>query len=324
MTAGRASLLIFFALLATSLCRKQFKIEYDRWRIAHGILASLGVALAIWHIHGVGYYTGDPLRTAAWTAFTASCLLIIIYIRFFRPWRLSRKPYRITAITPERGDAWTVSVEPSGDHSLAFSPGQFAWLTLGSSPFTAREHPFSFSSSAESSGQFQFTIKELGDFTRTIKHIPVGSQAYVDAPYGVFTPDLHPRAQKFFLLAGGVGIAPIMSMLRTFADRRDPRPLHLIYGNSSWERVLFREEIDELKQRLNLSVTHVLSNPPPGWSGLTGVLSSDILNGLLQKVPADAAFFVCGPKGMIKSIQKALRRKKIPLRQIHFEHFDMA
>ena len=59
-------------------------------------------------------------------------------------------------------------------------------------------------------------------------------------------------------MAGGVGIVPVMSMLRTLADRGDRRSLLLLYGNGRWERMLFREELDALAQRLNLRAVHVL------------------------------------------------------------------
>jgi len=75
--------------------------------------------------------------------------------------RAQRRPFRVTAVTPERGDAWTVAVEPEGHAGLTFQPGQFAWLTLGRSPYAMQEHPFSFSSSpALGNGRLEFTIKK--------------------------------------------------------------------------------------------------------------------------------------------------------------------
>lgn len=324
MTAGRVALLAFATLIVSSLWRKQLRIEYDCWRIAHAILAACGVGFAIWHVQGVGYYTWSPGKGFVWVAFSALWLIVLAYIRAVRPWLLSRKPYAVVSVTPERGDSWTVTLAPRGNHTLAFSPGQFAWLSLGASPFRCKEHPFSISSSAENTREIQFTIKELGDFTRTIKNVPPGARAYVDAPYGVFTTDLYPDAPGFVMIAGGVGIAPIMSMLRTLADRNDRREIRLIYGNSKWERVLFREEIEMLAMRLKLNVAHILSYPPEGWTGATGILTEAVLSKLLNSAPKGLVYFVCGPKGMIKSAQRTLRKLGVPLRRIHFEHFDMA
>ncbi|VEI70401.1 Phthalate dioxygenase reductase [Serratia fonticola] len=63
------------------------------------------------------------------------------------------------------------------------------------------------------------------------------------------------------LIAGGVGITPMISMIRTLADRGDRQPLMLIYGSKDWESVTFREELAALEQRVNLKVVHVLTQP---------------------------------------------------------------
>jgi len=324
MTAGRLALIIFVGLIVSSIWRKQLGIEYDRWRFWHGVFALVAVALAILHISGVGYYTAAPARKILWTTYSASWLLALIYIRLVRPLNLLRKPYRVVSVRQERADSWTVTVEPKGQYGLKFHPGQFAWLTIGSSPLRASEHPFSFSGSAENPQKLRFTIKELGDFTRSIRDVKNGEMAYVDGPHGIFSPDLYPDAPGFAFIAGGVGIAPIMSMLRTLADRGDKRPLFLIYGNPNWDRVIFREEIESLKEVLNLRVVHVLSEPPPGWSGVTGILSDAVLRESLRHESCKFIFFVCGPKGMTRTALHTLRALGVPLQRVHSEHFDMA
>ena len=324
LTAGRLALAIFAVLIVSSVWRKQLRIEYDRWRFWHGILAAAGVMLAILHIQGVGYYTRAPWKEAAWTCYSVMWLGLLFHIRVIKPWRLSRHPYRVVSVEEERGDAWTVTVEPAGGEELRFHPGQFAWLTLGASPFRAREHPFSFSGSASEPQRLQFTIKELGDFTRTIRFVKAGEAAFVDGPHGSFTTDLYPNAPGFVLIAGGVGIAPIMSILRTLAARRDARPLILIYGNAHWDRVIFREALEELKKNLNLKVTHILQRPPPEWTGETGLITREVLGRHLPDGARDWRFFLCGPVPMTRSVVGVLRGMGIPLRQIHSEHFDMA
>lgn len=66
------------------------------------------------------------------------------------------------------------------------------------------------------------------------------------------------------LIAGGVGITPMMSMIRTLADRGDRRPVVLIYGSRDWDTITFHEELEALKARLDLTIVHVLSAPPSG------------------------------------------------------------
>jgi predicted ferric reductase len=265
MTAGRVALGAFAVVVATSLWRKQLRIEYDFWRVLHIVVAVAAVVLALWHVTVAGYYTGDGWRRGLLVGYTLAWVGLVAYIRAFRPWRLTRRPYRVTGVRPERGRAWTLTVAPDGHEGLRFSPGQFAWLSLRASPFQAREHPFSFSGSAEAAPEkLEFTIRELGDFTSTIGQTQVGETAYVDAPHGVFTTDRHPDATGYVFVAGGVGVAPMMSMIRTLADRGDPRPLHLVYANDRWDDVLFREELEALAGRMMLRVTHVLLEPPRG------------------------------------------------------------
>jgi len=323
LTAGRLSLFIFVGLIVSSLWRKPLHIDYDRWRVWHGVLAVAAVALAIAHIAGVGYYTAAPWKRTVWTGYSLLWLLVLGYIRIMKPLRLLRQPCRVTEVRRERGDSWTLTLKPEGHVRRPFSPGQFAWLSLGTSPFRAREHPFSFSGSAADPETWQFTIKELGDFTRTVKDTRIGEIAYVDGPHGSFTTDHYPDAPGFVLIAGGIGIAPLMSILRTLADRGDRRPIHLIYGNGHWERVTFREELETLVPRLNLTLVHALKHPPPHWTGLTGMLTTALLRQVLPVTTRPYVHFICGPKAMTESIQHSLHAMEIPLRRIHFELFDM-
>jgi predicted ferric reductase len=323
MTAGRISLLLFVFLVGSSLLRKTLRLEYDRWRVLHIVAAVGALLLALVHINGGAYYTALPWKRALWIVYGAAWLALVLYIRVAKPWRLLRRPYRVTGVKPERGQAWTLTVEPVGHPGFAFSAGQFGWLTLGASPFRALEHPFSFSSSAADAGSIQFTIRELGDFTRTVGHTRPGATAYVDGPFGAFTTDRHPDAPGFAFVAGGVGIAPIMSMLRTLADHGDTRPLYLVYGNDCWNDVLFREEIDALRERLHLCVTHVLEDPPEGWTGDQGVVSREVLEHALPRRPEALEFFLCGPAPMTEAVQRELRGLGVPLSHIHSELFDM-
>lgn len=192
LSAGRVALVLFIALIATSFARKKLHFSYDRWRIWHGIMAVPAVVLALVHIEGTGNYTNVMWKGALWIGYAALWVAILGYIRLVRPFRLQRRPYRVIGLTRQGGSAWELTLQPAGNWSMAFNPGQFAWLSLGKSPFRAEEHPFSFSGSAASPGSLRFTIKALGDFTRTIGGTQVAEIAYVDGPYGVFSPDFFP------------------------------------------------------------------------------------------------------------------------------------
>ena len=323
MTAGRAALVLFAVIIATSLWRKRLRLEYDHWRLGHAVLATSAFLLAMVHIEGVGYYINAPIKRILWTTFTLFWVLLIIYVRLIKPARLRKTPYRVTDVRPERGRVWTLVLKPDGHRGLRFMSGQFAWLTLGDSPFHLKEHPFSFASSAEQGAFLEFTIKEFGDFTNSIKDRKPGEIAYLDGPYGVFSAERYPQSPGFVFIAGGVGIAPIMRMLRTLADRHDQRPMLLIYGNQDWERVIFREELATLQKRLSLRVVHVLTDPPTDWEGARGFINQELLSKNLPDKYGEIEYFICGPTPMKKAAERALHNLQISVNRIHSELFDL-
>ena len=82
--------------------------------------------------------------------------------------------------------------------------------------------------------------------------------------------DAFPDADGYVFIAGGSGIVPCMSMLRTLADRGDRRPHLVIYGSSELARTLFREQLEALTTRLDLRVVHVLERPPEAGAASRG------------------------------------------------------
>lgn len=323
MTAGRAAFVLFAVVIVAALWRKPLHLDYDRWRMAHAGLASVAFLAAVGHIVGVGYYTAAPWKGGLWIAYTLFWVGLIAYVRLAKPWTMRRRPWRVVEVRREHGDAWTLALAPEGHGGLSFAPGQFAWLTLRASPYHVKEHPFSFSSSASAGNCVEFTIKELGDFTRTIKTVQPGEPAWLDGPYGIFSIDRHPHAPGFVFIAGGVGIAPIMSMLRTAADRGERRPLTLIYANNRREDVIFREELEALRARLDLVIVHVLAEPPAGWDGEQGYVDQALLERHLPPDRRGRHYFLCGPQPMTGAVQEALHRLEVPLSHVHFELFDM-
>ena len=125
-------------------------------------------------------------------------------------------------------------------------------------------------------------------------------------------------------IAGGIGSAPIMSMLRTMADRGDDHSVIFFYGNRTWDSIIFREELDELQGRLNLKMVHVLEDPPEGWEGETGFVTRDMLDRHLPADRRERVYFICGPIPMIVSVERSLRALGVPLSRIFSEQYEMA
>jgi len=321
--AAVISVLAMLVLVVTSIWRETMRIKYDVWRWIHDGLSFLAIGLALYHMFKVNYYMSLTYQKIIWLSLTGIWLLIILYIRVARPIVMIKKPYRVVKIEEERGQSWSIYLQPDGHSGMDFEAGQFAWITT-ESPFIFRENPFSFSTSAEAEGNtIGFTIKELGDFTSQVKNFKPGDTIYVDGPYGTFSMDEH-FCKNMIFIAGGIGSAPVMSMLRTLADRNCPKRLAFFYGNPTWESVIYREELEGLEKRLDLKLIHVLEQPPEGWEGETGYINADILRRHLPDDYKESTFFLCGPLPMIEAVEGAMHEVKVPPVHIYSEQYEMA
>ena len=315
------SIFALIALVVTALWRAKLNISYETWHVSHIVLALVAVAAGVAHMVGWAYYLSDPWKRALWIGLTIFWIGLLLYVRIFKPLFMLRRPYRVAEVRKERGDTSTVVMVPDGHPGFRFSPGQFGWLTLWGSPFKITGHPFSFSGSAEAAdGRVEMSIRNLGDFTSAIPKVPVGQRVYLDGPYGAFT--IGNPADIHVLVAGGVGVTPMMSMIRTLADRGDKRPVILLYGSKDWDSITFREELEALKARLNLNVVHVLAKPPADWTGEQGYVGAEVFKRHLPPPYADHEYFICGPGVMMDAIEQALGELNVPLTKYHSERYS--
>jgi predicted ferric reductase len=308
-------------LVVTALWRADLRIRYETWHTTHIALSVAAVTLGLLHMVGWAFFLADPWKRTVWIGLTIFWIGMLAYVRVFKPLFTLRRPYRVSEVRSERGDTTTLVMLPEGHPGFRFTPGQFGWLTLWGSPFKITGHPFSFSSSAAvTDGRVEMSIRNLGDFTSGIGKVPIGRRVYLDGPYGAFT--IGNPADMHVLIAGGVGVTPMMSMLRTLADRGDKRPVVLLYGSKDWESITFREDLEALEKRIDLKVVHVLSSPPQGWRGETGFIDATMFKRHLPPPYVDHEYFICGPGPMMDAIEKALGELNVPMSKYHSERYS--
>ncbi len=314
-------LFLMTLLVALTIWRKRFNIPYEWWRISHAVFAFLILFIGLAHILMVGHYISELWKQVLWIGLAAFAMGMLVHVRIVKPWKMWKQPYKATNVWQETEDVWTLEAKPAGHQGFSFKAGQFAWITLGSTPFSLQQHPFTIASSSEAEGRYEFTIKELGDFSSTVKEVDPGTKLYLEGPYGAFT--LNPKAESAFFVVGGIGITPVMSMLRTMHDRKDQRPCKLIYGNPDWKSAVYSEELSELEDYLNLEVIHVLENPPAGWNGQKGLISREMILNELPENCDNTEFYVCGPEPLMDLAETVLRRQGVPLYNVHSERFNI-
>jgi predicted ferric reductase len=319
---GLLSLAALLAITVSSVFRERLRLDYERWRMLHIGLGVAAIATAQVHASMAGLYINTPWKQVLWIGMAAVMVGLVLYLRLVKPLRQQAYRWQVAEVREERGDTHTLALEPVDHDGIRFEPGQFAWIKLAGSAFTLEEHPFSFASSAERRDRIEFGIKALGDFSSAIASVPPGTRAYVDGPHGAFSIDRYPAA-GYVLFAGGVGITPFMSVLRTMADRGDPRPVTLFYADKVWDDVAYRDELDRLQERLDLDVIYVLEEPPEDWSGEEGFITPELLE---QRLPDDdfaRDFMICGPPAMMNAVNDALVERGVPHARIQLERFAL-
>ncbi|MDQ1373179.1 MAG: hypothetical protein QOJ09_517, partial [Actinomycetota bacterium] len=271
---GQGALLMLVFLVVVSVLRLRWKLNYEMWRVTHGVLAVLVTSFALMHVRSVGVYVQQGTwKPAVFTVFSLVFMSLLAWVRVLKPLARLFRAYVVEEMKPEAGGAVTIRLRPVRDSvRMRFRAGQFSWITLGPTPFAQNEHPFSISSSAARPQRVEFTVKQLGDFTRQVPGLPPGTYAYLDGPFGNFGVGWE-AASQLLLVAGGIGITPNMSMLRTMADTDDRRPVTLVYGNNDWETIVFRDELEQLAGLLDLTVVHVLAQGHDGWDGEVGFIT---------------------------------------------------
>jgi predicted ferric reductase len=324
---GTFALIAVAVLIALSVWRKQLKIPYEAWQLGHGILAAVVLILAAVHILGVGRYAQTVPMQLVIGFYLILLAALFVYYRVVKPLRRLRQPWKVIENRLEHGNARTLRLQPDGHPGWAFEPGQFAWINLNRSPFSFEQHPISLSScgdTAGETGEITFTIKDLGDWSgKKVPAVQPNDSVWIDGPHGVFTLDRVP-APGYAMIAGGVGITPLYSILATMANRADVRPVVLFFGGPDLGNLTLRDEVLALELRINLKVVLVLSRPTPDWQGETGYVTAEILRRHLpDKNYKRWDYFICGPGSMIDSMEKILPEIGVPIEKIHTERFDM-
>jgi predicted ferric reductase len=324
--AGKVALGLLVITVVISLPQFPLRLSFERWRILHDALFPAIIILAFLHSWFIGMDFSSAVLRGLWVGMLAVALVVFIYHRFVRPLVLDRHRYRVVAVRQETGNVWTVTLAPpKGERRYAYLPGQFQFITFHRGRgLPTEEHHWTISSSPTVKASVSSTIKELGDFTATIGQTTPGDTATVHAPFGRFSYVLHPDEQDLVFIAGGIGITPLMGMLRHMRDTKAAVPVLLLYANKDEGEICFKKELAAIaKGRYpRLKVVHVLSNPAKGWEGETGRIDRERIEQYCGTDIAKKAFYICGPPGLLEGTITTLRALGVPHGRMHIEIFS--
>lgn len=318
----------------TSGLRKKLNLGYVPWLGLHNLLTAIILVFGLWHMFRVNYYMEIPLVRWVWIVEIIAMALIILYIRVIHPFMVGRKPFKVESVEAEPNGVYSLNLLPDGHAGVPFKAGQIAWISTGKSPWVLSRNPFSYAGSdVAPGGRVRFAIKELGDFTSTIKNLKPGDRVYVDGPYGYFHLHMEDMMEGFVLLAGGIGVAPVMSIMNTLADTNDKRPVYVFYGDYNEDTALYQDEFAAAAEKINLKYFTVLEKPLHEGYPYPGYITSDLMTSVLPENYKDLFYFVCGPAPMLRAMERNFVKLGIASNHVHFgiqssqvhiENFEMA
>jgi propane monooxygenase reductase subunit len=208
---------------------------------------------------------------------------------------------------------------------LVFSAGQYMDISI---PGADGEHrSFSMANTPGQPDRLEFMIKlyEGGHFSGLLARsangngIKVGDALRCKGPYGVFTlRDSSPRRLVF--IAGGAGMAPIMSLLRSMEEKGSQRPATFYYGARTAGDLFVLEELERLAGTLpDLTFVPALSDSAEGWDGEAGLIT-DVVDRMEDDL-TDVDAYLCGPPPMVDAAIALLERRGCPESRIYFDKF---
>ncbi|MFZ1321275.1 MAG: 2Fe-2S iron-sulfur cluster-binding protein [Ignavibacteria bacterium] len=191
---------------------------------------------------------------------------------------------------------------------------------------------YSLCSSPHSENTYEIASKNVKDgivsnyFFNNLKE---GDTILSYPPQGKFFTELNPRNKKnYVMIAGGSGITPVISIIKSVLYAEPESHVILYYGNNSEDVIMFKDELDELQNKYSdrFKLNHTVMESGAEWNGMKGFINTADLDKILidtdNKVQLEKEFFICGPGEMMELVKNHLIEKNYPKEKIHIEYFD--
>ncbi|MEQ9109069.1 MAG: FAD/NAD(P)-binding protein [Rhodospirillaceae bacterium] len=210
-------------------------------------------------------------------------------------------------------DVVSIGLEaPIPDSEFAFAPGQFVMAYA----FGIGEIPISLSGDPSLAKELVVTVRNVGAVSRALTLVQPGSVIGIRGPYGQPWPLDQARDRDIVVVAGGLGLAPLRSLLfEILAERKNYKTVTLLYGTRSPDTVLFQGQLSEWNADGAIDVRITVDSAGKTWTGNVGLVTK-LLDGI-ELEPANTKFFICGPEVMMRFVGRALTAKNIALSDIY-------
>jgi len=209
---------------------------------------------------------------------------------------------------------------------FTFLPGQYMEWTLPGVPLDGRSNRRMFTiASSPDEKEVMLGVKfykPSSNYKQTLRQLKPGASIYASQLAGSFTMP-RDQKQKLLFIAGGVGITPFRSMMKTMIDDDAMRDVVLLYAVATEQEIAYGEVFDEARQR-GAKVHYIIANRPsnePSEYAISGTLTSEVLKELVPDLQERTAF-ISGPSGMVDGVKHTLRSLGVHRRDIKTDHFS--
>lgn len=287
--------------------------KYQRWKLIHRI-AGITVTFALIHTLMLNRALPGHWSTIIWGVLTLLALAAISYRWLFSLWQ-ARQPYVVSKVDNPANNVVELSLS-TRDKPLRYQAGQFVYLTPLDPALAegmGEEHPYTLSSSPLEN-EPRIAIKALGNASRALQNITVGSRLTLEGPYGDFFPAPEQPLEPELWIAGGIGITPFLARLRHYARLQVPLDAQLVYCVQDESRLLYGEELKSLCEQIPGCRLHV------HYYYRQGPLTGDFLTGCCPDIARRTAY-ICGPTPLIELSESLLKQAGVGPARIVTEEF---
>jgi len=289
---GVVALLLLILNIILTVYQPRLGLNYEHWKLIH---KSGYVIISLGFIHSFFVGTDILLRSRLfywWLFLLILVIFSLLYRHVYRRLVLTRSVYQVSKIVPEAPHIRSIHFHALNGKVFPFSPGQFAFIRFLSPHLSREEHHFTISS-APNEKFLSMTIKESGDFTSTLGKLKIGDKAIIEGPFGVFT-NVN-LSGPFVFVAGGIGITPLISMLRAMSAANQKDKVILFYSVKTPKDLVFHQELENLKKQRWLTVYYFFTEG--GSRPTIEFIKKRVKN--LKK----CKIFICGPAPMLASFE---------------------
>jgi ring-1,2-phenylacetyl-CoA epoxidase subunit PaaE len=237
---------------------------------------------------------------------------------------------KVKDIVHETKDAISIVFEQPADKKIEYKSGQFLTLIA---PVQGKDvrRAYSLCSSPFVDQDLAVTVKRVDDGVMSnwlADNLKPGGRLKVMEPMGQFTTEFNKsRKRHLIMFAGGSGITPMMSIIKSILTQEPESIVSLIYCNRDIDSIIFKDVLERMqtKDEGRLHVIHILDNAPMNWQGYSGLLNHEMLTKLFERIPdwgiENSTYLMCGPEGMMKNAESLLALRHIPKEKIFKESF---